>query len=239
VATGDGYTAWFTRATIEERVGGALRFHFGPEMETSGEVTAWEPPHRFGYVETQWQEGAPPIDTEIVITGRPGNVCVMRMTHWMLTPSDAWDSEMESFEKGWPGCFDVLRIYLAHFAGMKAASFNAVVRIEGEQLPIWRKLTDTLGLAGANVGERRAMTGLPEAFSGTVERIQQEATMRTMLLRLDRPAPGVALTGTYGSGPKVSASMSAFFYGDDAEEKAAAGETLWREWFARTFSDSA
>jgi uncharacterized protein YndB with AHSA1/START domain len=238
VATGDGYTAWFTRATIEERAGGALRFHFGPDMQSSGEVTIWEPPHRFGYVETEWQEGAPPIDTEIVLTGRPGGGCVMRMVHWMVTQSDHWDDQMESFENGWPGYFDVLRIYLAHFAGMKAASFNAVVRLDGEQLPLWRKLTDTLGLAGANVGERRAMKGLPEAFAGTIERIQQDATLRTVLLRLDTPASGIALIGTCGSGPKVSASVSAFFYGDDAEEKAAAGETLWGEWFARTFTDS-
>lgn len=38
MATGPGYTAWFTNATIEERVGGKVHFGFGPMGESAGEV---------------------------------------------------------------------------------------------------------------------------------------------------------------------------------------------------------
>lgn len=36
MATGPGNATWFTRATIEERVGGALKFEFGGDMSSSG-----------------------------------------------------------------------------------------------------------------------------------------------------------------------------------------------------------
>lgn len=39
MATGPGNTAWFTRTTIDERVGGAVRFDFGPNGNSAGEVS--------------------------------------------------------------------------------------------------------------------------------------------------------------------------------------------------------
>ena len=74
MATGAGNTAWFTRTTVEERSGGEIRFDFGANGSSVGEVTAWEPPHRFGYVEHEWNETAPPVATEVTITGRSGGI---------------------------------------------------------------------------------------------------------------------------------------------------------------------
>lgn len=234
MATGDGNAAWFTKATIEERVGGALEFNFGPGMSSSGEVTIWEPPHRFGYVENDWGENAPPVATEIVITSRSGDQCLVRMVHSLYTSSDDWDDQMEGFEKGWPGFFEVLRIYLANFAGKNAASLKCLVGTTGDQLAIWSRLLEELGLAGLNVGERRT-TSQPEALSVVVERIHQDMEKRFAILRLETPLPGVAIVGTYGLGAKVNVSAFIFFYGDNATEKVAAGEGLWREWLVKTF----
>ena len=123
MATGPGNTAWFTKATVDERVGGEIQFDFGTRGTQSGEVTAWEPPHRFAYVERHWSEGAPPVATEITITARSGDTCVVRMVHSLFTSSDEWDDQIEGFEKGWPAFFAVLRLYLTHFPGQRAASF--------------------------------------------------------------------------------------------------------------------
>jgi len=38
--------------------------------ESAGEVTVWEPPFRFGYVERDWAPGASPLATEVAITSR-------------------------------------------------------------------------------------------------------------------------------------------------------------------------
>ena len=236
MATGPGNAAWFINATIEERVGGALRFEFGPEMHSSGEVTVWEPPHRFGYVETEWNEGAPPVATEITIASRSGGRCVVRMVHTLFSSSDAWDDQMEGFEEGWPGFFDVLRVYLSHFAGRKAASFQAMAMgIAGDGLTIWRRLTDELGLAGANVGEHRKTPPRPETLSGVVETVHQTPKIRTVMMRLDAPAPGIALIGIHASAAGIHASLSMFLYGEEGAAQAEASERLWRDWFAKTF----
>ncbi|SJM29308.1 hypothetical protein BQ8482_111238 [Mesorhizobium delmotii] len=84
MATGPGNTAWFTKTTIDEHVGGRLHFDFGPNGASTGEVTIWEPPFRFGYVEREWSEGAPPVATEITVTSRSGDRCVVRMVHSYL-----------------------------------------------------------------------------------------------------------------------------------------------------------
>jgi uncharacterized protein YndB with AHSA1/START domain len=239
MATGDGNGAWFTRTTIEERAGGALRFDFGKDMTTSGEVTIWEPPRRFGYVEREWAEGAPPVATEITITGRSGNQCVVRMVHSLFTSSDDWDDQMESFETGWPGFFEILRIYLRHFAGQKAASVRVMGRTGGDQRTVWSRLLDDLGLAGVNVGERRTTPARPEVLSGVVERIAQDDLQRYAILRLDAPSAGVALVGTYGRGAQVNVNVIIYLYGDDATKRAEASEHLWQAWVDETYPSGA
>ena len=64
MATGPGNTAWFTKTEIDEKVGGEIQFDFGSNGLSKGEVTTWQPPHQFGYVEHEWSEGAPPVATE-------------------------------------------------------------------------------------------------------------------------------------------------------------------------------
>lgn len=230
MATGPGNSSWFARATIDEQVGGALRFDFGPGMSSSGEVNFWEPPYRFGYVERDWSQGAPPVSTEITIASRSDGQCVVRMVHALFSSSDEWDGQLESFEGGWPGFFEVLRLYLTHFTGMRGASFQAMAGGEGEPQAIWSRLTQALGVAGADVGQHRAASSGPDELAGTVECIHQDQKQRYLILRLDAPRPGILLAGIYGMAMQVTASTTFFFYGDDANEKAAACEAPWREW---------
>lgn len=235
MATGPGYAAWFTKAEIEEKVGGSLRFLFGPEMESSGQVTFWEPPHKFGYVEYGWSEGAPPVATEITITSRSGDKCVVRMVHSLFSASDDWDNELEGFEGGWPAFFEVLRLYLAQFAGKKAASASAMVMSIQQDAPtVWTRLTNAFGFGGGNAGEQVIMSSGPEPINGVIENIRQDAVTRFILLRVDKPAPGIFYFGTHALDKGTHASMSFYFYGDDAAEKAAAIEPVWREWFTQT-----
>ncbi|MGH6614962.1 SRPBCC domain-containing protein [Sphingomonas sp.] len=243
VATGPGNAAWFTRGEIEPRVGGAFSLDFGGGATTMGEVTAWDPPHQFGYVERDWAEGAPPVATEITITGRAGNQCVLRMVHSLFTTSDDWDDQMEGFESGWPGFFAVLRLYLGHFAGAEAASFMAVAPTAGESLPTWRKLIEDLGLTGADVGDRRTGVG-PEGLSGQVAHIHQDGVQRYVLLRITDPTPGVLLAGTYDKSAKetggeggTNVSVLRYFYGDDAAAVAAIRESKWRDWLNASHDD--
>ena len=234
MATGPGTTAWFTRTEIEEREGGRILFDLGAHGTSTGEVTLWEPPHRFGYVEREWNPGAPPVATEITIIGRGGE-CIVRMVHSLFASADDWDDQLEGFEAGWPGFFDVLRIYLAHFAGWKAATVQFLGGAGADPLAAWKRLTSELGLAGADVGERRTMDGEADHLSGVVERVNQDGRQRYVVLRLDAPAPGVALLGTYESEGRVFATLGLYFYGDDAEADAAAARRAWGGWFGERF----
>lgn len=235
MATGAGYATWFTKTDIEEKVGGKLRFEFGPEMSSSGEVTIWEPPTRFGYVEREWNGDAPPVATEVVIKARAGGKCVVRMVHSLFASSDDWDDQMEGFENGWPGFFAVLRVYMQYHAGKAGASARAMSFTQAESLDVWARLLSGLGLAGANVGDRRQMPSPPQALSGLVEEVKQDVRQRHVLLRLDGPVSGTALIGTFGSGEGQNVAAMLFFYGDDAEAHAAASQDAWQSWISEAF----
>ncbi|MDF3068932.1 MAG: ATPase [Polyangiaceae bacterium] len=243
VATGPGNAAWFVEGQIEPRVGGAFSLDFGEGTTTKGEVTAWEPPHRFAYVERDWEPGAPPVATEITITARSGNRCVLRMVHSLFTSVDDWDDQVEGFESGWPGYFAVLRLYLARFAGTSAASFLAMQPARGDALSVWQKLGEATGLAGASVGERRASTSGGEVWSGVVEHVHQDARQRYVLLRLDSPADGALLIGTYApgvtsheaAGDSANVSVGRYFYGNSQRGAARERAATWRSWLSQTF----
>jgi len=232
MATGAGYTAWFTRTTIEERVGGKLVFDFGGGATSSGEVLAWQPPFHFGYVEREWSEGAPPVATEVTITARSGDTCVVRMVHSLFASSDDWDDQMEGFENGWPGFFDVLRVYLRHFIGQRAASTSVMASTEGDVPAAWKRATTRLALAGTDVGDRRSTPDTPQRLSGVVEAVHQSAAHRYVVLRLDAPAPGIAVVGAYDHGGTATIGLSLYYYGEGADAAAATSESCWRETLA-------
>jgi uncharacterized protein YndB with AHSA1/START domain len=230
MATGPGNTAWFTKATVDGRIGGQIELDFGPVGKQGGEVTAWEPPHRFAYVERDWSPGAPPIATEITITARSGDRCIVRMVHSLFSSSEEWDDQMEGFENGWPGFFAVLRLYLGHFPGQRAASFVAMTSVDGDHPAVWKRFAEAFNIAGADVGDRCTTPPQLGELTAVVERIDQDRQQRYVVMRLDPPTPGAALVGTYGSGLQTIVSMTIFYYGDDAEARAGASEPRWREW---------
>lgn len=239
IATGAGNAAWFVKGDIEPKVGGEFRLDFGQGTATTGQVTQWEPPHAFGYVEREWAPNAPPVATEITITARANNTCVVRMVHSLFTSTDDWNDQVEGFESGWPGFFAVLRVYLEHFADENAASFIAMTPTPADALSTWLRLLDALALSGANVGERRTASSGPESWSGIVEHVYQDAQQRYVLLHLDAPSPGVALIGVSDSNLAATSgtnvSVCRYFYGDDATVRATESEVSWRAWLARTF----
>ena len=236
IATGPGITAWFATTTVDERIGGALTFDFGSGVTSSGTVTAFEPPHRFCYEERDWNGDAPPVATECIVTSYSGDRCVVRLVHSMFSTEDRWDDQFESFETGWPGFFEVLRVYLKHFPGAKAVSVRAMGVHQGPIGEAWAKLTASLGLEGANVGERRiAPTNVP-SLTGVIERVHQEPGRREVMVRLEEPGPGVAFFGTFTWEQQARAGVSIFFYGDDAAATAARNEALWTTWMSENFS---
>jgi uncharacterized protein YndB with AHSA1/START domain len=235
IATGPGISAWFAPTTVEEHVGGKVHFEFGEGVTSTGIVTAWEPGSRLAYEERDWSGDAPPLASEFVITSHPGNRCVVRLVHTLFTSKDSWDDEVEGFERGWRGFFEVLRAYLQHFSGQNAGAARAVSVHPGPHARAWKELTTGLGLWGPNLGEQRSTsTGAPRLV-GTIESVHQDAEVCEVMLRLEQPAPGLALIGSYPSAGKARVAASVFFYGPGATAAAAELEPQCRTWFNEHF----
>ena len=216
-------SAWFTTTTIEERVGGAISFDFGDENcgedISSGKVTGWDPPVRVAYEEYGWNGDAPPVATEVTVTSRSGDRCVVRMVHTMVTDKDDWDDELESFETGWPGFFEILKIYLADFAGAQAAAVRAMaVHPEGEA-QAWSTMTDALNIAGA---ERRRPLRNTRRRTPTGRHRRAHPPGRELprgdVAHRRNPRQGVAVVGACTVGDEGRAMASIYFYGADAAD---------------------
>lgn len=227
-ATGPGWSTWFTETTVEERVGGKIVFDFGGGMTSSGLVTSWQPPLRIAFEEYGWSEGAPPCVTEIVITGRKGGECVVRMVHSLFTESSRWDDELEGFEGGWPGGFAMLRVYLRSFAGQPGAMARAMKVVSGSQAEVWRRVVKTFGLGDAIVGDRReAPSGTP-AFEGTIERVVQGPKSCELMLSADSPASiGTFFTHAANEPNSTRVGVSFAHYGEDCKARAKRAEEEW------------
>ncbi|MFV9634876.1 SRPBCC family protein [Mycobacterium neumannii] len=234
IATGAGMSAWFTPTSVDEHVGGHISFDLGEENcgagGSSGKVTVWDPPHRFAYEEYNWSGDAPPVATEVTVTSRSGDRCVIRMVHSLFTDRDDWDDELESFETGWPGFFEVLKIYLAHFPGRRSAAVRVMAGYPGGELEAWSKVTGALNLMGANVDERRESSKGAPRLAGVVERVHQDRTVRELMMRIDQPAEGVAIVGTCTVADQAFVMASIYLYGDDAAAVAETEQAEWSSW---------
>jgi uncharacterized protein YndB with AHSA1/START domain len=236
IATGAGISAWFVPSEVEEHEGGAVKFHLGPGMDCAGVVTSWQPPHRFAYEEPNWSGAAPPLATEFIIEARSGSHCTVRLVHSLFTSDEQWDDQIDSMENGWPAFFAVLRVYLAHFAGMRSVAIRPTGNHAGSQADAWQKLTHALNLAGAAAGQRRSAAGTDAPpLAGVVDSVEQAERQNMLLLVLDEPGPGVALLGTYDWAGNVQVPISMYLYGDAAAANAARHGPLWEAWMNKHF----
>lgn len=240
IATGPGISSWLFPTEVEERTGGAVKFYVGPGMESAGVVTAFEPPRRFAYEEPDWNPPAPPLGTEFVIEARAGGTCVVRMVHSLFTSKEDWDDQFDGFEAGWVSFFDVLRAYLRDFYGMSCSPIRLMASagtVESTtKAEVWEKLQRALGLKGLEKGSRLQTSGdgVPR-LAGMVERVGCRTHLYEFMLRLDEPAPGIALAGAYSWGGSVHAAVGLFLYGDRGANAVARDEAVWKAWMERHF----
>lgn len=235
IATGPGISSWFVRTEVDERAGGAIVFHLGPGMDSTGVVTVFEPPRRLVYEEREWNPGAPPLATECFVETRSGGTCVVRIVHSLFTASDAWDDQLESFESGWPGFFRILKLAMTHFRGQPCTSLRIFGGGAGTEAESWKQLLEALGLAGATVGERRTVAAFEPPLAGLVESVGGDRNSHELVLRLEEPAGGLALLGAHAWEGKVHLLISLYLYGDRGCAMAEQGAAGWEAWMARSF----
>lgn len=236
IATGPGISSWFTEAEIEEREGGAVAFDLGEGMSSSGVVTVWAPPERFAYEEPACSGAAPPLATEFVIAPRAEGGCAARLVSSLVASEDDWDGELESKEKGWPPCFEILRLNLGQFDGQPTASIRRMGTFDGTVSDAWATLKQALGFEPVAVGERceAKAEGAPRLV-GVAMPTGQPTIDHDALLRLEAPAPGAALIGACSWGGQTHVLASLIFYGAGAAETAEREDPVWEAWMSAHF----
>jgi uncharacterized protein YndB with AHSA1/START domain len=239
IATGPGISSWFVPTEFEERDGKpvAVKLNFGPGMESSSVVTAWDPPRRFAAESPDWMPGSPMVADEWTVEARGGGMCVVRIVHSLFAETDDWDNQLEGTESGWPGYFRILRIYLTHFRGQRSAMMQWMAPAAGTEAEAWETLTAALGLKGVRAGQRwnslaSGPAGVPE-LGGVVEHVSQSPY--NALLRLDKPGPGTAALGAVNFGGQSMVTLSFYLYGDQAAGIVARETPLWEAWVQERF----
>jgi uncharacterized protein YndB with AHSA1/START domain len=235
IATGPGISAWFVPATFEEQGGKpvAVTLDFGPGQASRSVVTAWEPLRKFARESDGWVPGSPPIATEFTVEARAGGTCVVRVVQSLFASTDDWDAQLTGAEGGWPGIFRILRLYMTHFRGQRAAIMQLMAPVAGTPADAWARLTTAAGLEGVGTGQRWvAPAGVP-AFAGVVEYVSDNPY--GALLRLEQPAPGTAALGTIEFGDTVMATLSFYLYGEQAAGTIARETPRWQAWMQERF----
>src|ERR1700691_445148 len=235
IATGQGISSWFVHAEFEEREGKpvAVKLNFGPGMESSSVVTAWDPPRRFATEAPGWVPGSPIIADEWTVDARGGGMCVVRIVHSLFAETDDWDNQLEGTESGWPGYFRILRIYLTHFRGQRSAMMQWMAPAAGTEAEAWDTLTTALGLKGVSAGKRWSVPAGVPVLGGLVEHVSQSPY--SALLRLDTPGPGAAAIGAVNFGGQSMVTLSFYLYGDQAAATVARETPLWEAWVQERF----
>ena len=235
IASGPGISSWFVPTQIDGRVGGTIACDFGGGMVSGAQITAWQPPHRLAAEDKQWLQGGQPVATEWTVEARGGGTCLVRVVHSLFASTDEWDNQLESTEQGWPSFFRVLRFYLAHHAGQRSASMQAMAVGSGSTDTMWATLLGALGVPTPRAGQRVHLQA-PGAtkLAATIERVDRTVHGHGLELRVSDPVPGVVLAGAVACSGMLMATFQAYFYGDRAETVASDRER-WQAWLAQTF----
>lgn len=230
VATAKGISSWFLPTELEEREGGALHFHMGPEMGSDGHVAAWEPPRRMVY-EEDWAalmgKGADelsPMTSEFLVEARSGGTCVVHVTTSGFGTGADWEAEWwADMDQSWRPFFDNLRLYLTHFPGQAATQLEASAFHTAQVDALWSAVGGALdlGAEGSTIEAHGA--------TGVVERVGA----RQALVRLSAPVPGLLSLFAHDMGDgQAYAGVRAYLFAPDAAEYVRREEPAWREWLA-------
>lgn len=227
IATGPGISSWYVPHTVEERAGGAATASFGPgpEMQVTGRVAAWEPPHRIVFDAGEGVEG---LAFEWLVEARDGGTCVVRLVNTGFGTGAEWDAQYDGMVEGWLLFLLNLRLHLEHFPGQTARAMLPTATWAGPRAAAWAALTDALGIPASPAPGERVQVSAPDAppLAGVVA----DSGPWQIALLLDEPAPGTAFVTVEGDGEPVSVSIWSYLYGTDGAAAAERDEPRWRDW---------
>lgn len=231
IATGPGVSSWFVPCTIETRVGGQITASFGPGMESTSKITAWNPPSGFSAEGSEMTPGGPVMATEWTVEARSGGTCVVKVVHSWFAETDEWDSQFEGTEHGWPAFFRDLALYLANFNGQPSRTFQLMTMSADPKDAAWAKLMSALGLAGKAEGSSVTAPQGALKLAGEVKYLDKGES----LVLLTEPGPGIAHFFAFPIGDLACVSIRVFLYGQGVAKSVSGEEAVWSKWIEENF----
>jgi uncharacterized protein YndB with AHSA1/START domain len=236
IATAHGITAWMMPTELEEREGGAVVFHMGPDSSSEGTVVRWDPPHRLVYEEPGWAElvdqdptTVTPLASEFLVEATSGGTCVVKVVSSAFGSGADWEREFfDEMAKGWMPMFDHLRLYLTHFPGQRVTPFEAIVDVTTDPATAVATIRGALGVEEA---------GSPVSVLGAkaeVERIGDD----NVLLRLTEPVPGLVSFFAYQPPDATQVRLGGYLFSDDAPAYVEREALAWQGWLEDVLSSS-
>ena len=229
VATGPGISTWFVPAEVQEHEGGRIITDHGPYGRSEGVVTHWEPNHRFGYEERDWnpdRPDAPVWATELLIEARDGGTCVVRLISGFFSDGEGWEDELKGTDEGWVAALRNLRLSLTYFPGL-AAAMMTVDGSTSDRTPdeLSGQFLAALNLTNAAVGDAVRLQDHTPGLSGTVV----DRGPRSVTLRAGEPHQGIVEFGTFDHSG-ATAAIRWYLYGPGGAECAATAAPRWARW---------
>jgi hypothetical protein len=202
-------------------------------MEAVATIKTWNPPQSFV---VEMEEGPLKVATEWIVEARAGGSCVVRVVHRWFASTDDWDAQFEGPTYGWLAFFRILRQYLTHFSGQRCSAFQLAAYSKAPMLETWRSVMSALAIDEKS--RQAASTPGAPVLSGVVESVGVEAHPE-LLLRLDRPAPGLAHIFVMPMGGQVMVLIRFYLYCDQGAGAAGAAEQKWTSWLGEKFPTEA
>ena len=242
IASGPGITSWFVPTKFEvDDDGKPVRVisNFGPGMESIAEVKAWNPPERMEAESADLGPEAPKVGTEWIVEARDGGRCTVRVVHSLFASTDDWDKQLEGWESGWPDFFRILDLYLTHFPGQPGVSFQLHAMTSEPTAAAWARFSEALGFVDPVADEQREGADGAPPLRAWVERRGGVGHPEELLVRLDKPAPGLGHFFAMPMNEQTFVSVRIHFYGEQAQASSSENEPRWREWLEQLFPPAA
>src|SRR5262245_7449870 len=231
IATGPGISSWFVPSTSDERVGGTATSSFGPGMDSVATIKKWDPPRSFI---AESQEGPGTVASEWTVEARRGGTCIVRVVHRWFASTDDWDAQFEGHTYGWAAFFRILRLYLMHFRGQKCSAIQLSAFSQSSTPDAWQTIKSALAID--EKAQRVASTpGAPELSGAVVSQVEAHPEL---LLRLDRPAPGLAHMFVMSVCGPTMVCVRFYLYGDQGARAETKAQRQWSDWLAERFPPS-